>query len=146
MKTNKTVYILRGLPGSGKSTVAELLLWGANREGRRGEIYSTDYYFEDSQGNYKFDPDKLGEYHDKNFEDFCYGLKSGREVLIVDNTNTRHWEYQRYLDAAKEAGAFIQVVTVGSPKDPNHVRECAARNSHGVPLEAIRRMSDRFEV
>jgi adenylate kinase family enzyme len=57
---NKIVYIMHGVPGSGKSTVAKTL---AKEE---GSIHSTDQYFYKND-SYCFDSSKLKEFHDKNF-------------------------------------------------------------------------------
>ncbi len=70
----KIVYILRGVPGSGKSTRAALFA------GTSGIIHSTDSYFY-KNGEYLYDPSKLGEYHDKNYEAFCISLSKGISPL-----------------------------------------------------------------
>jgi adenylate kinase family enzyme len=51
---------MRGIPGSGKSTTAKKLA------GETGKIHSTDNYFM-VDGEYKFDPSKIREYHEANF-------------------------------------------------------------------------------
>lgn len=50
---------MRGVPGSGKSTKAKQLA------GIKGLVYSTDDFFM-KNGDYVYDPSKIGEYHDKN--------------------------------------------------------------------------------
>jgi len=52
----KTLIIMRGLPGSGKSTKAKLFA------GEKGLIYSTDDFFI-IDGKYIYDPTKIVEYH-----------------------------------------------------------------------------------
>lgn len=132
----KTVYILRGLPGSGKSTVAKAL---------GGLVCSTDDFRYDEKGNYVFDPDKNEEHHRQNFERFKRGLELGVDRIVVDNTNTRRWEYEHYEAAAIEAGYEVHILTVGNPKSAVEIAKSAARNVHRVPLETVKRMAVRFE-
>ena len=50
----KVLYIVRGIPGSGKSTFAKTL---------GGQHYEADMYFIDEEGNYKFDGTKIKDAH-----------------------------------------------------------------------------------
>lgn len=130
----KRVIIIRGIPGSGKSTLAQELA------GKTGKVHSTDDYFM-KDGKYVFDPSKLGRNHTLNFSAFEADLALGVSPVIVDNTNSRKWEFQRYLESAENAGYSVEVVQV--PHIDPHL--AARRNSHGVPESAIRRMIARWE-
>lgn len=124
------LYIVRGLPGSGKSTFAQRLL-----------IFNiVDHYFEadqwmvDAYGNYEFDVSKLGHCHEECKSHTLQALESGRDVA-VSNTFTRIWEMQGYIDMAKELGCTFTVITV----EGNH------GNVHGVPQEKVEEMRQRWE-
>jgi len=141
----KICYILRGLPGTGKSELAKNLASGG-RESRLG-IFSTDEHFM-VDGEYQFDPSKLGEYHAYNLRNATQFMESFKSPIhtincIIDNTNTQSWEYEKYVEAAKENGFMVQVITV--EWDINDIPLYAKRNSHGVPEEAIYRMAERWE-
>ena len=143
----KICYILRGLPGTGKSMLAEVLRDTLHPKWvRAGAIFSTDDLFM-VDGEYQFDPTKLGEYHAQNLENatrFMFGNQSAEKVIcVIDNTNTQHWEYEKYVEAAKENGFMVQVITVDWKRED--IPLYAERNSHGVPEEAIQRMADRCE-
>lgn len=130
----KVVYIMRGIPGSGKSTKAKLLA------GDTGRIHSTDDYFM-QDGKYVFNVDKLEENHQLNFQAFKADLQQGVSPLIVDNTNSRRWEYQRYINEAEIMGYQVEVVQI-----PHIDAALAAqRNTHGVPEYAIQRMINRWQ-
>ena len=131
----KTVYIMRGISGSGKSTIASVLA-----ERNNGIICSTDDYFI-VDGEYKFDPSKLAENHQKNFERFKELLEKGEETIIVDNTNLKYWEAKNYIKEAKKHNYRVMVMNIIPPEDPKVLAE---RNSHGVPLEVIEQMYERF--
>ena len=139
----KFCYIMRGIPGSGKSTVANRL---AHQVIIPSAIHSTDKYFM-VDGVYKFDPTKLREYHQKNLEAFKKSLDElpslpfYEAVVICDNTNIKKSQYQPYVDAAKAAGYCVAFVVMPMPE----AEIAAARNKHGVPLEVIKRMIEQWE-
>jgi len=98
-------------------------------------------------GEYQFDPSKLGEYHALNLAKATRYMESfgpnSDALCIIDNTNTQSWEYEKYEEVAKENGFMVQVITV--EWNINDIPLYAKRNSHGVPEDAIYRMADRWE-
>ena len=136
----KICYILRGLVGTGKSMLANAL-------GNEGSIFSTDSYFM-VDGEYQFDSSKLGEYHARNLADATAFMErfapyTNNVNCVIDNTNTQHWEYEGYVEAAKANGFLVQVISIDW--DAKDIPLYAERNSHGVPEEAIYRMAARWE-
>ena len=131
------LFLIRGLPGCGKTTLAETL------RGSNGSMFAADDFFM-VDGEYQFDPSKLGKAHAwcQSITADVMRLGTGIDV-VVHNTFTQRWEMQRYLDLAEEFGYRVTVVSVfdGGCTD----EELAQRNTHGVPLEAIRKMRQRFE-
>lgn len=135
-KQEKILYICRGLPGSGKSTMAKQLA------GSTGVIYSTDDFFMQN-GKYNFNPGKLGEYHQKNFERAKLAMEQGVSPIVVDNTNTTAWEPKKYVQEAIKHGYKIEV------KEPNtpwkfDVDELSKKNTHNVPTDSIKKMLNRW--
>jgi len=134
---NKKLYIVRGLPGSGKSTFAEALV------GSDFLVCEADKYFM-VDGEYKFDGSKLKEAHEScrtlvetYMKDSLVNDQFYREIA-VSNTFTQEWEMQAYFDLAKQYGYMVFTVIV----ENRH----GGVNRHGVPDEALTRMRDRFEV
>jgi tRNA uridine 5-carbamoylmethylation protein Kti12 len=130
----KMAFIMRGVPGSGKSVVAKYLA------GNQGIIHSTDD-LRMINGEYVFDPVRNQQQHDQNFANFCQSLDLGVDVVICDNTNITKRDYQRYIDAANNAGYLVVMVVMPHP----NLETAANRNSHGVSLEVIRSMFERWE-
>lgn len=135
----KKVYILRGLPGSGKSTFAQELRRAFWLASECVEVFSADQYFTDAKGNYNFDASKLWEAHADCRRRFQAAFDGEHyKVLIVDNTNTTEKEYQYYCQ-----GDFT-LLTVGSV-NANAVPAYAERGLHDVPLETYTKMVNRFQ-
>jgi tRNA uridine 5-carbamoylmethylation protein Kti12 len=128
----RRVIALRGIPGSGKSTVALDLC----REG--DAIVSADDYFNTPKG-YVFDPSKIGEAHATCFKRFLTCLAEDVEVIIVDNTNLSAWELSPYAAGAAAYGYSFEIVSVSC--DPALAFK---RQTHGVPAEAHKRMAEAF--
>ena len=129
-----TLTIIRGLPGSGKSTLAHMLVTARATGGAWVQrVEADDYFMQD--GEYRFDHTKLAAAHvDCQRRTRAY-LEMGSHV-IASNTFTQRWEYEWYLDMAKELGVPVQVIEVHG--DFGSV--------HNVPEETIVRMRNRWEA
>ena len=138
----KTLVLLRGLPGSGKSTVAKLIARTLTTAGLSYVICSADSYFVGEDGIYCFDPCKLGAAHNKCRADAGESMLAGIDYVIVDNTNTTKREMQPYKELADEFGYTVKCQTVGNLTD---IDIYAERCIHNVPLETIEKMAKRFE-
>jgi predicted kinase len=132
------VIIMRGLPGSGKSTMADRLA-----EENGGVIFSTDNYFMHN-GNYLFDASKLGAAHAWNQRKYQEALERGEEYVIVDNTNTTMREMRPYIKLAGYLGYSVEIMEPDNP-ERFHVDLCFVRNTHGVPFAAIENMLNRWQ-
>jgi len=124
------LYIIRGVPGSGKTTLAEKM----NDSGMIDVYFEADMMMIDHDGNYKFDPSKLSFCHDQCQRAVDVALTVGHNVA-VSNTFTRKWEMKPYFDMAKKHGAQVTVI----------VCQGDFSNVHGVPNGKVQAMRDRFE-
>lgn len=140
------VIICRGLPGSGKSTMANNLLWQYKKVGKQNVgLYSTDDYFVREDGKYIFDGGKLNSAHQWNFTRFQRAVDLGYDVVIVDNTHVQFWECLNYVEYALKN---FYAVEFKEPETPwaKDIDALFARNSHSVPREAIRMMMERWDT
>lgn len=130
----KELILLRGLPGSGKSTVASII--------ESAFHYEADMYFIDENGDYHFDGSKLKEAHQwckKKVEsamNAVYG--SAPRKIVVSNTFTQEWEMEAYYELAEKYGYRVSSLIV----ENRH----GGVNEHGVPEEKIDEMFNRFEI
>ena len=129
----KRVIIMRGIPGSGKSTRARELVG-------EGIIHSTDDLFM-VDGKYKFNPNLLGRNHSLNLSNFEDSLEKELSPVIVDNTNVRHRDYKEYVTRAAEFGYDVQYEVLPLID----VKIAVERNTHSVPEFAIQRMIDLWQ-
>ncbi|KAJ3273344.1 NEDD4-binding protein 2 [Terramyces sp. JEL0728] len=139
----KILYIVRGVSGSGKSSLVEQII--EDEFSSAGYIFSTDNYFY-VDNVYEFDPTKLGDYHLANQKAASDAMLAGKSPLFIDNTNLQKWEAKPYVQAAVQHGYEIRIIEPSTEwwvsKD---AAELALRNRHGVSQEAIERMLERYE-
>ncbi len=144
----KTLLILRGLPGSGKSTLCKerfpgLTPFALAPAGYSPVSVSADHFFTTLSGEYNFDITKLGEAHSTAQCQLVDALWAGRETVVLDNTNTQHWEFALARKLGQAFAYNVEIVEVfdGGCTD----EELAERNTHGVPLDVITKQRARWE-
>jgi predicted kinase len=123
----KELFLLRGLPGAGKTTLAKSL---------SGLHLEADQYFMED-GEYKFDASKLKEVHVK-CQNAVRVWMGKQDRIIVSNTFTQEWEMQPYYDLAEKYGYRVYSLIV----ENRH----GGVNEHGVPQETLEKMKNRFEI
>ena len=125
----KVLYIVRGIPGSGKSTFAKTL---------GGQHYEADMFFINENGEYNFDVTKIKDAHH-----WCQSFVKTHMILeypkiVVSNTSTQEWEMEPYFEMAKEFGYKTFSIVV----ENRH----GGTNEHGVPQDKLEQMRNRFEI
>ena len=123
-----TLYLIRGLPGSGKSTLGKLLAGSHS--------FEADDYFMD-EGVYTFEPSKLPDAHALCKLHVFASMKKMIPEIAVCNTFSEQWEVDPYLEMLNEHPVYTA-----------HVIECQNDfgSLHGVPDEAYKAMKDRWCV
>ena len=124
---NRTLHLVRGLPGSGKTTLAHKL---------SDQVFSADdYFYEKGKGVYHFAAEELPAAHAECRWKTEAAMIAGHMNVAVANTFSQAWEAADYFEMAKDHGYLVNVV------------ECQSQfgNVHGVPESSIDRMRERWE-
>lgn len=129
-KMTGTVYILRGVPGCGKSTLAKHLA------GETGKVCEADNYFVGDDGVYRYDSNKISLAHAWCRAIFAEALDAKTSVIVISNTNTEPLHFFPYEDMAKRAGYEVFHLIV----ENRH----GGTNSHGVPDGTLVSMEARI--
>lgn len=145
----KTLFLIRGIPGSGKTFTADLL-----SENGKYPVLSADMFFVDSEGNYNWDASKIKDAHAwcLNMTDRCMHCNDGwwhstddyrfkhtnTNKIFVTNTFTQEWEMEPYFKLAEKYGYTVVTLIC----ENRH----GGTNIHNVPEETIEKMKNRFEV
>jgi predicted kinase len=134
----KILYLIRGIPGSGKSTFARKI-WNEHA------ICEADKYFINKEtGEYNFDISKIKEAHQWCRDEVETRMKDNQinfqyyPEIVVSNTFTQEWEMEPYFKLAEKYGYKIFTLIV----ENRH----GGVNQHGVPDDKIQIMKNRFEI
>ena len=141
----RTLWIVRGIAGSGKTTLANIMKDGlmvlpmqSNREMEREPLLvsADDYFYAAGRGEYKFDKTKLGEAHRQCQVKVTEAMEVGLRHIIVHNTFSQQWEFEQYKQLAKYYKYAVFII------------ECQNDfgSTHHVPQETITAMRERWEM
>ena len=135
-RMEKKLNIVRGVPGSGKSTFAESIA-------KSWQIFEADDYFV-KNGKYEFNFTHLRDAHEsckrkvhKSMRPSLFNSLFYR-TIVVSNTFTQEWEMKFYQTIAKKYG--YKVYTVIAENRHGGV------NKHGVPEDKVDVMRKRMEI
>jgi len=141
-KTKGIVFILRGVPGSGKNT------WIQNyitcTEIKRYSILSANDHFIETDGAFHFNPRELPKAHAKCFRSFFRTLKKGCPYIFITNPNAQVWEYENYEAVALHHGYTVHIIELPC-SDEEGVEFFRERSAHKIPLTNCKAMYDRWQ-
>ncbi|MFN5620093.1 MAG: ATP-binding protein [Flavobacteriales bacterium] len=129
----RELILLRGLPGSGKTTLAHVL-----SEDGKYPLFSVDDYFTDESGHYDFRFQENHLAYKQCEEGVKLAMQSHAQKIILHNTFTMEWEMEPYFKLAAEHDYRLHVLTA----ENRH----GNKNVHDIPEEHIERMRAKYAV
>lgn len=145
MYNNPPIYLVRGAPGSGKTTFANLLkrdfdelLENGKRVCGMTAIFETDNFFKDQvNGRYLFDADLLETAHNWNIAEVVRFCRDYPECpCIVANTFSRIREMHPYENIARIFNRDVRYF---------RMMNTCYHNVHDVPATVVYKIQKRFE-
>jgi predicted kinase len=140
---SKQLIIVRGLPGSGKSSIATNLGVPANN------IFSVDDYWLRPDGTYDFNYDYVAKSYQWNHQRVSATMASKvldtKTTLVVDNVNITFDEILPYVEAAQVYKYSIKLLEPQTEWRYD-VEECYKNNTHSVPYSTVRRMYSEWQT
>lgn len=131
------LILLRGVPGSGKSTLGDVILYSPGST-NTNNVLSADDFFIDENGNYNFDIGKIKEAHNQCQLKCAERMKLQLSKIVVANTFTQDWEMKSYFEMAERYNYRVHTIIVENRHE--------GKNIHGVPDDKLQIMKDRFEI
>ncbi len=134
MTPQHSLILLRGLPGSGKTTLANIL-----SENNTYPVFSVDDYFTNKQtGEYIFDFQNNHIAYKRCQELTEDAMKQNSQKIFVHNTFTMDWEMEPYFKLAANFKYKLFIVTVENYHQ--------YKNVHGVTPEQLQKMADKYKI
>jgi tRNA uridine 5-carbamoylmethylation protein Kti12 len=130
------LILLRGVPGSGKTTLGNAILF--TNQSNIQDVLSADNFFINEKEEYVFDFTKLKEAHNDCQVKCAERMRNEFSKIVVANTFTQEWEMEPYFIMAERYNYRIHTVIV----ENRH----GSKNVHNVPEDKIEQMVKRFDV
>lgn len=138
----KRLYILRGLPGSGKSHYVRTVLSDKYPD-QEISVCSADKYWE-MNGGYDFSAESLKAAHASCQMCAERSMANGIPIVVIDNTNIKREHYLYYLGLAKLHNYSVIEVIVGRVSH-EAAEVYKKRQIHNVPHHVYDRMIRDFD-
>lgn len=134
IKFDKSLVVLRGLPGSGKSTLVRIL----NSNNLFPSFSIDDYFTNQETGKYEFNFSNNHLAYKQCLQNVENEMQKSTEKIFVHNTLTLEWELKEYLQLCTKYNYAIFVVTCEKYHE--------GKNMHQVSDEQLKKMAEKYKV
>jgi predicted kinase len=130
IESQRVLVIARGIPGSGKSTFAELLA--------ESEYICTADDYHMKEGKYEWKLENIKMSHIKCQKKCRTLMETNIPLIVIANTSTTTKELKPYYDLATAFKYKVFSVIVENRHE--------GKNSHNVPEQTLKKMIERFSI
>lgn len=134
----KTLVLVRGLPGAGKTSFIQEFLWDILSGGVELHAYAADDWQVDEHGDYDWKAERVEKCHQECQAAVEWDMAYGCNHIVVHNTLTKESEIEPYTTLAKKYGYRVVSLIVENRHGNTNV--------HDVPESTITKMRNRFSV
>lgn len=132
---SKTIFIVRGIPGAGKTTWASRYV--GNQEVDTAAVFEADQYFTYEDGTYHFRSELLGEAHSDCVQRMFNFLANGGRLAFLSNVCTNFSDVIPVIETALQLEYNVKFRTLPDP-------ECN-RSLHGLTDEKLDYFRNKFQ-
>lgn len=130
--TQKDLFLIRGLPGAGKTTFAEALM-------QEGDVLvATDDFLMNDQGEYEWSPEKLKEAISLSHTKAQEAMKQGVSRIFVPAVFDKAEHMQQYYALAGQYGYRVFSIVVENRHGGTSI--------HPVSEETIKHFREEFDI
>lgn len=127
-KNNPELVLIRGVQGSGKSTMAAKIA-------KLGyQHHENDFFFTDENGVYAFDFSKHSQAKEETLKGVEKDLKDGKNVVVANTFNTMA-DLKPYIEMAEKTGARLNVIGM----------KLKFKSVHNIPEEVVEKALKTYE-
>lgn len=137
MTGSKTLFLMHGLPGSGKSFRASQM----KSEG--AHVFSNDSLLTTENGVYFWDESRAILAHQKNQSLVAKAMRQGLTPIVLDNTNIKPYHVTPYVRLGKFYKYEYTLIEIDTPWALD-VDELVKRNIHGVSKLVLEKMKKDY--
>lgn len=132
------IFIIKGTPGSGRTTLANELLTLYKGIGKTVEIIeANDFMINPETNKYEFVQENVSKSFSQCYVRFNELLENKTEVIIVTNINGHFSEYASYITRGRNNGYTVQVMSM-----ENHHE---GKSTIGIPDKFVVKMCRKFQ-
>lgn len=126
------LYLIRGLPGSGKSTFAETLA-----DGLQAQHFEHDRYLYTNEGEYLWTESRMAYAYRQCLRDTEAAMLD-RGPVVVSNVFPNGRAMKNYRKLAEKYGYQVSYIVVENRR--------GGQNIHNVPEEVLKGMREAFQI